>query len=58
MIRWDVYRQDAFDDAPPPGEGWEPFAATCKTGYNWDRQETAVGEVIWWRRRLEDGEAE
>ena len=43
---WETWRQGAFEDPPPEGKGWEPFAA-------WPERN---GEAVMWKRPLEEFE--
>jgi hypothetical protein len=49
-IEWEVYAQEITPEHEhvPPGEGWEPFAASGEysNGMLWS--------TVWWRRPVEE----
>jgi hypothetical protein len=55
---YEVYTQRVYrgEGDPPVGEGWEPFAAHISVEHDGIRELEAYGEVIWWRRIINDPE--
>lgn len=61
---YEVHTQRVFrGEAPPAGDGWEPFAAHISVEHDGIRESLgggleAYGEVIWWRRVVEDADGD